>query len=106
MQARFLAFAARLLPANWFGTIVEKAQLPGLGLTNIGRVQFDADFSPFSLEELSFAVSTGVLGKIGVTATTYNGVLTLNFMGMEPCIEREHLNALADRAVALVKEHI
>jgi NRPS condensation-like uncharacterized protein len=106
MQARFLAFAARLLPANWFGTFVEKAQLPGLGLTNIGRVQFDADFSPFSLEELSFAVSTGVLGKIGVTATTYNGVLTLNFMGMEPCIEREHLNALADRAVALVKEHI
>ncbi|MEC9439652.1 MAG: condensation domain-containing protein [Myxococcota bacterium] len=103
MQARFLALAARLLPAPWFGAFVETAQLPAIGLTNIGRVQFDADFSPFSLEALSFAVSTGVLGKVGVTATTYNGVLTLNFMGMDPCITREHLNALADRVIALVR---
>jgi hypothetical protein len=103
MQARFLALAARLLPAPWFGAFVENAQLPAIGLTNIGRVRFDADFSPFSLEALSFAVSTGVLGKVGVTATTYNGVLTLNFMGMDPCITREHLNALADRVIALVR---
>ena len=96
IQGGFLALAARLLPAKWFGAFVETAQLPGVGLTNIGRVVFDTDLSPLSIEHLSFGVSTGVLGKIGVTATTFDGTLTLNFMAMEPCITREHLNALAD----------
>ncbi|CAN0558200.1 unnamed protein product, partial [Laminaria digitata] len=59
MQSKALVWWARLLPASWFAKLVRRVQLPGVGLTNIGRADIASAYGALSIERLGFAVSLG-----------------------------------------------
>lgn len=106
VQAMGLAWLARRrLHPPLYASIARNVQLPGVGLTNIGRVAIESVYGPLRIERLGFAASPGVLADFAVTAATLDDTLWMNFMAMEPCITRAHAERLAARTAALLREH-
>lgn len=69
------------------------------GLTNLGRVEFAAEFEPFTIASVQFAVAPGALGDFACTATTYRETLHWNFIYATPHFSPERVTRIADDAL-------
>lgn len=72
------------------------------GVTNLGRIDLPSRFGPLTVERMSVAVGVSAVGSLSIAASSYAGALTLNFIYIEPLLERAMVERLADRTVAQI----
>ncbi len=78
----------------------------GLGFTNIGRLDLETAYGGLRLESMGFAASGSALCPFICFASTINGRMSLNFMGMEPLYAREHTRRIAEQALDVLENAV
>ncbi|MDJ1181754.1 phthiocerol/phthiodiolone dimycocerosyl transferase family protein [Roseofilum casamattae] len=70
-------------------------------VTNIGQVSIASNYEPFELEEISYAVSTTAMGSVfGVAVSTWKRKMTLNFIWVEPLVNRETIEGAIAKTIS------
>ncbi|MBD2683080.1 MULTISPECIES: phthiocerol/phthiodiolone dimycocerosyl transferase family protein [Nostoc] len=70
-------------------------------VTNVGKVKIPSDYSPFQLKEITYLLSTTVMGNVfSVAVSTFHEKMTLNFMFTQPLISDETANNLVNKALS------
>lgn len=69
-------------------------------VTNIGSIKIPSEYTPFQLEEISYALSTNVMGSVfGVSVSTFLSRMTLNFIYTQPLISQKVIEKLIKNSI-------
>jgi hypothetical protein len=107
IQHRDLSRITSLLGLGLLGRLVyaragASVTFGGLAFSNIGRVGIENHQGPFTIEDLGFAASMSSLSPLAAFAATIRRRSTLNLVGMEPLLTKEHTERIAARAVEVL----
>lgn len=70
-------------------------------VTNIGQVKIPSNYDKFQLEDISYMLSTTVMGSVfGVAVSTFQEKMTLNFIFAKPLISDETINDLVKNTLS------
>ncbi len=70
-------------------------------VTNIGQVKIQSNYDQFQLEEISYMLSTSVMGSVfGVAVSTFQEQMTFNFVFAKPLISDETINFLVNHTLS------
>jgi hypothetical protein len=87
-----------------FARMIEVLQPASLTVSNVGRIDAPSACGPLRIKSLGFGAALSALGCLGSTAATINDVLTWHIGGMEPCLSRETIRRIANRAREIIVE--
>jgi NRPS condensation-like uncharacterized protein len=101
-------FSAVLMSKKIYRSILsrpDKAPV-SVNVTNVGRINIPVDYGSFKLEEISFVSAQRAFGNISIAATTFQGIMILNFMFSEPLNSKERVEALANDVISYIVDTI
>jgi NRPS condensation-like uncharacterized protein len=109
---RFLALIDRII--SLFGasskTVEKYTQIygalmgdGGLNTCNLGVVDIPAQYGNISIKNIGFADSLSIYVLMQLVVSTFNGVMRLNGIGMEPVYSRQHCEKIVDRTIEIVR---
>jgi len=77
-----------------------------IGVTNLGRVDVPVEYGPFRLVSIEGSVAVNVVtaAALSVCAASFEGRLSLAFLGAEPIHPRQRVAEIAARAVTLLRD--
>ena len=78
---------------------IERASLTVTGITNLGALTVGTRAGPLDIRSLHFAVAPFVLTRLMATATTFDGVLRVNFSYQEPSLSEARVRRVVDAAM-------
>ena len=88
-----------------YAKFLKKMHPPAVMVSNIGRVDLDAA-GEIAVQHVGVMVNQSVLGKVAVTAATWNDRLSLDFVASEPEVTRDELERIAQETIGwLTAEH-
>ncbi|MDT9178364.1 MAG: condensation domain-containing protein [Limnospira sp. PMC 1291.21] len=74
-------------------------------VTNIGNVEISADYGQVQLEEISYVLSTNIMGSVfAVAVSTFQGKITLNFLYSEPLVSQQTIEQLVEDTIKHIVE--
>ncbi|MGD2090258.1 MAG: hypothetical protein PVH61_29045 [Candidatus Aminicenantes bacterium] len=82
--------------------------LPPVVVTNIGRVDIPGQFGDLVLENFHFTLSINpsAPGGIGIAASSFRDVMTLNFHYLEPYLSKARVEKIIESTMKRIKEAI
>lgn len=93
---RMIDIAGRVFGVERFTKWVCASFPPCIGVSNLGALDLDTTYGAIRLQRFSFLASLSSMGALSTFALTLSSRLMWNFVGMEPLMDREHLQAVAD----------
>ncbi|MCA9541092.1 MAG: hypothetical protein KC620_19465 [Myxococcales bacterium] len=107
-QARFLAALAPWLGRGAAGArrlmaIARLIWLKGVGLSNLGRVDIDAQVGPLAVDAVGFCAAPTNFGDLVAFAATVGGHMTLHFVGVTPHVPEAALTRIADAVMSRIQ---
>jgi hypothetical protein len=86
--------------ARRFARRVASLSSAAVGVTNLGRIDMPARYGPLAVERLHVAVGVSVVGHLSLSASSFGGSLALNFVYIEPQLDRATIERIAARVLA------
>jgi NRPS condensation-like uncharacterized protein len=82
----------------------EIARPPVMSMSNVGRLDIEADFARFHLDDIYFVMPLSSSGLFGASANTFDNRLYWNFSYAEPSVSEERAVRIARNSISMLSE--